>query len=136
MRLFIGIPLASEVIDALEAISLRLRSAGDGLPWSSSDSWHITLPFLGQTSEAQFACLLAHLKDVRSRAFPLCIDGTGFFDRAGIFFAGVTVSPELSQLQKRVVAATAQCGFIAESRPFHPHITLARAKGDTRTRVL
>jgi 2'-5' RNA ligase len=136
MRLFIGIPLARDVIDALDALSLSLRSAADGLRWSSPESWHITLQFLGETSEAKYACLLEHLKDVRSVAFSVFLDGIGFFDRAGIFFAGVSVSPGLSHLHNQVVAATAQCDFVAESRPFHPHITLARAKGDGRMRVL
>lgn len=136
MRIFIGIPLATEAIDALERLSQRLRSANDGFRWSSSESWHITLQFLGETSEAKCACLLANLKDVKSPAFPVRLDGTGLFDRAGIFFAGVSVSSELSQLQKRVLAATAQCDFVAESRPFHPHITLARTKGNARMQVL
>lgn len=136
MRLFIGIPLATEVIDALEALSQRLRSAEHDFRWSSPQSWHITLLFLGETTESQCACLLAHLKNVRSPAFRVQINGTGFFDRAGVFFAGVSDSPQLPQLQKQVFAATTHCGFVAEDRPFHPHITLARAKGNARVRVL
>jgi RNA 2',3'-cyclic 3'-phosphodiesterase len=62
----------------------------------------------------------------------ICLEGTGFFDRAGVFFAGVNVSPELRMLQKRVVAGTEPCGFTPEDRPFHPHVTLARAKGENR----
>lgn len=136
MRLFIGIPLATEVIDALEALSQRLKSADDGFRWSSPQSWHITLQFLGETSQAAYACLLDHLKEIRSLTFSVHIDGTGFFDRAGVFFAEVRDSPDLAALHRRVVAATAQCGFAAEDRPFHPHITLARAKGGARTHAL
>jgi 2'-5' RNA ligase len=136
MRLFIGIPLASDVVNALERLSQRLRSADDGLRWSSSESWHITLQFLGSTSEEQYACLLARLEDITSPAFSVQIDGIGIFDRAGVFFADVSVSPALSQLQKRVLVATAQCDIVAEIRPFHPHITLARTKGDGRPRAL
>jgi 2'-5' RNA ligase len=39
-------------------------------------------------------------------------------------------------LEKRVLAATSLCGFAAEDRPFHPHVTLARAKGDNRKNAL
>jgi 2'-5' RNA ligase len=56
----------------------------------------------------------------------------GFFDRAQVFFADVVVAPGLIALEQRVIAATSQCGFVAETRPFHPHITLARAKGQGR----
>jgi 2'-5' RNA ligase len=136
MRLFIGIPLPSEVTDALESLARSLRSPEDGLRWSSAASWHITLQFLGETSEGTYRCVVARLREVRSPAVPVRLDGTGFFERAGVFFAGVSVSAEMLELQQHVLAATAQCGFVAEDRPFHPHITLARAKGDKRTNAL
>ncbi len=34
------------------------------------------------------------------------------------------------------MAATVPCGFVPETRPFHPHITLARAKGQGRSQPL
>ncbi len=42
---------------------------------------------------------------------------------------GVGLTPELEALQQRVTAATGGCGFVPETRPYHPHITLARSKG-------
>ncbi len=130
MRLFIGIPLASEVVDALERLSRSLRSANDGLRWSSPETWHITLQFLGETSVERYGCLVQRLGAIKAPAVPVWLHGTGFFDRAGVFFAGVNVSPELRQLEKLIIAATSQCGVAAEERPYHPHVTLARAKGD------
>lgn len=132
MRLFIAIPLAPEVIEALESITHSLRSSSDRLRWASPETWHITLQFLGETTPDRYGCTLAHLRDIRSPLVPIWLEGTGFFDRAGVFFAGVNVSPELRQLQKQVVAGTAKCGFVPEDRPFHPHVTLARAKGGNR----
>lgn len=132
MRLFIGIPLATEIVGALERINHNLRSSGDNLRWAAPETWHITLQFLGETSPEQYTCSLEHLRKIRSPRVPVWLEGTGFFERAGVFFAGVNVSPELRQLQKLVVAATARCGFIPEDRPFHPHVTLARAKGGNR----
>ena len=136
MRLFIGIPLASEVVDVLDRLSHSLRSANDNLRWSSPETWHITLQFLGETSIERYDCVVRRLAEIRSPAVPVWISGTGFFDRAGVFFAGVNVSSELRQLEKQVIAATSQCGVIAEDRPYHPHVTLARAKGDDRVRAL
>lgn len=49
MRLFIGIPLAADVVRELAALTARLRSPSDGLRWSAAEDWHITLQFLGQT---------------------------------------------------------------------------------------
>lgn len=136
MRLFIAIPLAPEVIDVLERLSLSLRSPGDNLRWSSPETWHITLQFLGDTSVETYGCIIPPLAAIRSPGISVSLERTGFFDRAGVFFAGVNVSPELRQLQSQVVAATSGCGIIADDRPYHPHVTLARAKGDDRARAL
>jgi 2'-5' RNA ligase len=58
---------------------------------------------------------------------PVQLEGLGFFE--GVFFAGVRLSPELIALQGSVVAATSECGFKPEDRPYRPHITLARNRG-------
>jgi 2'-5' RNA ligase len=128
MRLFIGIPLAAAVIDELRAASTRLRSAGDGLRWTAPESWHVTLQFLGNTSQEQYACVVARLRELHSPSVPVCLEELGCFERAGILFAGIRLTPELLLLQERVTAATLPCGFVPETRPFQPHITLARSK--------
>lgn len=136
MRLFIAIPLTPEVIDTLERLSHSLRSVGDNLRWSSPETWHLTLQFLGETSVERYGCIVPRLGAIRSPAIPVSLEATGFFDRAGVFFAGIDVSPELRQLERQVVAATSACGIVAEDRPYHPHVTLARAKGDAGFRAL
>ena len=129
MRLFVGIPLQSTVVDELSAISTKLRSDNDGLRWAAPESWHITLQFLGSTSETKYACVAKRLREVHAPGVPVMLEDLGFFERAGVFFAGVGLTPELLGLQQLVVTADAKCGFEAEKRPYHPHITLARAKG-------
>jgi RNA 2',3'-cyclic 3'-phosphodiesterase len=126
MRLFVGIPLAAEVVEELSAVSMRLQSSEDGLRWSAPESWHITLQFLGNTPE--YECIVARLKELLSPPLPVQLEDLGFFERAGVFFAAVRLTPELEALQQRVTAATGLCGLIPETRPYHPHITLARSK--------
>lgn len=128
MRLFIGIPLAAEVVEELAVLTERLKSPADGLRWSAPAGWHITLQFLGKTNTEQYARLVPYLRQIRFSPFTIQLEAPGFFDRAGVFFAGVGLSPELVGLQELVVAATRPCGFVADDRPYHPHITLARAK--------
>jgi len=41
----------------------------------------------------------------------------------------VIVSDPLLALRQKVVHATNPSGFVPEARSFHPHITLARARG-------
>jgi RNA 2',3'-cyclic 3'-phosphodiesterase len=136
MRLFIGIPLAAEAREALERLAQTLRSANDNLRWSSPETWHITLQFLGETTLERYGCVAQHLGAIKAPAVPVWLHGTGFFDRAGVFFAGVNVSPDLRRLERLVVAATAHCGITAEDRPYHPHVTLVRVKGADRVHAL
>jgi 2'-5' RNA ligase len=134
MRLFVGIALAGAVVRELESVAARLRSSvvsGDGgLRWTEPDSWHITLQFLGNTTPEQYSCLMEQLGKVRSAPAPVQLGSLGCFERAGVFFADVAVTPGLAALGRSVVAATGKCGFAAETRPFHPHITLARKTGN------
>ena len=129
MRLFVGVPLSAGVTHELSAISQRLQSGAGGLRWMTPDSWHITLQFLGSCSDEQYECTVAGLRAIHLPPVSITLDALGVFDRAGIVFAGVTVAPQLLQLQERVTAATEPCGFVAETRPYQPHITLARSKG-------
>lgn len=126
MRLFIGIPLDPAVVEELAALTERLKSPSDGLRWSAPAGWHITLQFLGKTSVEQYACLVPALRRIPFSPFEVQLEPPGFFDRAGVFFAGVMLSLQLIRLQELVVAATRPCGFVPEARPYHPHITLAR----------
>lgn len=121
--------MSASVIEQLEKVSMRHRVEGDGLRWSTPESWHITLQFLGSTSETQYACMVARLRELHAAPIPIQLEETGFFDRAGIFFAGVALTPELLALQQQVTASTIPCGFLPEDRPYRPHITLARSKG-------
>ncbi len=129
MRLFVAIPLAVTVVEELAAIRRRLQSGGDGLRWTAAESWHITLQFLGNTGQEQCASVVDRLRGVRSAPVEIVLEGLDCFDRAGVFFAGVRLTPELVLLQQRVTAATEPCGFVREERRFQPHITLARSKG-------
>lgn len=132
MRLFVGIPLAATVIEELAAISVRHRAENDGMRWSMPESWHITLQFLGNVDQSQYDCVDARLRGLRSDPVAIELDGVDVFDRAGILFVGVAMTPELLALQRSVTSATGVCGFAAEQREYRPHITLARTKGRRR----
>lgn len=134
MRLFVGIPLTDLVRAELAAVVDRLRRGSGDLRWAAPETWHVTLQFLGNAGAEQLDCLKARLGEVRSELVPLRLGALGAFEHAGIVHLEVELTPELTALQKRVAEATAKCGFVADERAFHPHITLARAKGRERFR--
>jgi 2'-5' RNA ligase len=136
MRLFVGIPLHPTVLNELSAVVVRLRSKSDNLRWMAPESWHITLQFLGDTNPEQYECLITRLAEVHSKAVSVHLSELGFFDRAGVFFADVVPTPELVSLADHVMEVTHLCNFLPEPRPFHPHITLARTKGQSRGKSL
>lgn len=129
MRLFIAIPLTPESLTRLSAAVARLRLPHDGLRWTAPESWHITLQFLGEASPQQCSSLMESLKAVKIAPFLVHIEGLGCLERAGVILVGVRPNPQLTALERQVTAATAPVGFVAESRAFRPHITLARSKG-------
>lgn len=128
MRLFVGIALSHALTEELERLTARLRRADDKLRWSSPDSWHLTLQFLGSTERDRYECLLARLHEIHRPPLSICLDAPGIFERAGIFQIGIHPSEELTALERHVVAASSLCGVEPEKRPYHPHITLARSK--------
>ncbi len=136
MRLFIGIALSPEASDALRSVRIRFEPGSADLRWSQPESWHVTLQFLGSTTEAQFACVQEKLAAVKAAKVPVRIAGVGFFERTGIFWAGVELTRELLVLQQWVTAATRPCGFVPEERAYNPHITLARTRGRNGSRAL
>jgi RNA 2',3'-cyclic 3'-phosphodiesterase len=137
VRFFVAIPLPQPATDSLSQLRTRLEpAAGPGLRWSASEAWHVTLQFLGAAGAEQAGCVTAQLRQVRSPPVPVRLSGLGFFEGAGVFHAAIALTPELLTLEQRVTAATRLCGFVPEPRPWHPHITLARAKGRTRRGAL
>ncbi len=129
MRLFLGLPLSAEVLGELAAVSKRLRSNADRLRWTTPETWHITLQFLGETSRDAYDCIVPRLRELHLPSIPIHLEQLDIFDRAGVLFIGASVTPELLLAHQGVIAATSLCGFAAENRPFRPHVTLARSKG-------
>ncbi len=78
MRLFIGIALSPEASDALRSVRIRFEPGSADLRWSQPESWHVTLQFLGSTTEAQFACVQEKLAAVKAAKVPVRIAGVGF----------------------------------------------------------
>lgn len=131
MRLFVGIPLDHIAREALADVTTTLMRRLPGLRWSSPGSWHITLQFLGNVSDLTASAISMHLANIRGPAIPLRIGKLGFFDRAGILYADIDLSAELTDLNQRVVSEMSSLGFRPETRPYMPHITLARTRGRT-----
>ena len=138
MRLFAAIPLSPTAVERLTRLRLRLSAPGDGLRWSTPEQWHITLQFYGEVERDLAVCLEQRLNLVANSIVrpAIVVEKLEMFDAKGILFASVRLTPELSSLHQRVLEIGNACGVESESRPFRPHVTLARSKGKTGIKAL
>ena len=131
-RLFVAIDLPAAVKDHL----LCLRE--QDLPparWTRRDAMHLTLHFIGETSEAKAGDYARALDSVALPSFELAIGGVGQFpvdSRPRVIWAGVANTPPLRALYEAAGARLQSQGFRPERRRFHPHITLMRFRKSPR----
>ena len=102
--------------------------------WVDLNDYHITLAFLGSVNQKQLASVIRLVGDAikTQKAFMLEIKGLGAFGAQTsprIFWGAVNEVNELFQLQKIVHKTCLEADFSLDSRPYHPHITLARKWG-------
>jgi 2'-5' RNA ligase len=117
-----------------ETVRTELSSAFDavsGLPEKSrrvvSSNLHLTLHFLGNISSADVHCFLQQAEKVRGPGFELNLNTMGHFKKPKVLWLGCkTLPPALHQLHAQLADLIQPCGFYQESRPYQPHITMAR----------
>jgi 2'-5' RNA ligase len=97
-----------------------------GLRWTTADQWHVTLRFLGDVVPAEEVTVREAFARIRVESRPVAELGpaTGRFGRR-VLHAPVS---GLEELAAATVAATASVGRPPDPRPFHGHVTLARAR--------
>jgi 2'-5' RNA ligase len=128
MRLFVGLPLPAESQVMLAGLDPKLR----GLRWLPAGQLHLTMSFLSEVPEEAAAGLRAQLAGVHVAPFFLPLQGLGSFQSRGkvsVVWVGVGRGhPHLFALHKKVQDAVLRAGLEPDLRPFHPHITVGRAR--------
>src|SRR5208282_4223379 len=100
LRLFVGIALPPE-----QKLGLSLISSGlPGAKWVDPGNYHLTLRFIGETSENGAADIDAALAGIRARMFSLALAGVGHFGTR-MLWAGIEKNPALMQLHAKVETA-------------------------------
>ncbi|MEA3212033.1 MAG: 2,3-cyclic 3-phosphodiesterase [Chthoniobacter sp.] len=130
-RLFIGLELPGSVQETLAALDPRIK----GLRWLPAGQMHLTMSFLGSVELNGEERLREALAKVHVPPFFLPVTGVGAFGgtRPTVVWAGVgKAHPHLFALHKHVQDAVLHAGLEPDLRPFHPHVTVGRAKGVSR----
>jgi 2'-5' RNA ligase len=121
MRLFIAVWPPEDVAGRLSALE---RPAQAGVRWTTPDQWHVTLRFLGSVTDVDGVMEAFSRLDPGP---PVTAVAGPVLERLGRGILCLPVSG-LSELAQTVVAATARFGEPPPQRPFHGHLTVARAK--------
>lgn len=125
-RLFIAIDLPQDVRRRLASL---VADPAPGVRPVPVEQLHLTLHFLGDADDAAVARLAAALPRVGQEPFTIALTGVGVFPPGGrptVLWAGVDRCESLRELHAGAADALAACGFVSESRPWIPHVTLAR----------
>lgn len=130
MRLFVALDIPDEVRQAIAAAAAKWEEACRAARWVRIEGAHVTLKFIGEVPSGKVAQIQAALAMVRGTTpIELTFRGLGFFPNARrprVFWAGIEAGPELAGLAGAVEVALDPLGIARESRPFSPHLTLAR----------
>ncbi len=99
--------------------------------WVYHKDLHITLAFLGGAAPEKLVLAEKNVKEAlgNTKAVTLKINDLGIFGKEEsprVFWADTEESNELRTIRQEVFSACTRAGFQLETRPFRPHITLAR----------
>lgn len=95
--------------------------------WQHRADLHLTMHFLGSVEHDRVEALVALGDQVSHQAFGLVLDKIGRWPKPGVLWCGPSSRPyELDALHDALAVGLTQHGFAVDSRPFRPHVTLAR----------
>ncbi len=133
-RLFVAVTLDESARRACAAAAARLRDAGFAARWTTPESYHLTVAFLGGVEAERVGEVEAALCEAASRVAPfdVRIDALGGFPderRPRIVWAGPTAP--VAPFAAACVAVRARLETLGFRFDLHDdaHVTLARADG-------
>jgi 2'-5' RNA ligase len=131
VRAFVALEIEARIRDAIGRLAADLRARCPDARWSRPETVHLTLRFLGASSPAQIESLHPALSAAAERcpASEARVGELGSFPAQGsprVLWLGLGLAPEILELQKACERAAVSAGFPPETRPFRPHLTLAR----------
>ena len=132
-RLFIAV----KVEPGYELIILHTKFSSafqvGSVKWVELHNMHITLKFLGETSEEKIPSIINELKAISCyfKTFETGLIKTGIFGSSyspKVIWLGLDETEMMTNLALIVIDKMNVIGFVADSQNFVPHLTLGRVK--------
>jgi len=138
VRLFLGVPVSIKTVESLGEVADGMRreayNAGYQIRWVPPVNYHVTLAFLGDTDCDVIDAISERLAPCVGGVSPFefWVRGFGAFpvlENTRVLWAGVhDPASGLSELARACADELEQIGFARDQRPYHPHVTVARAR--------
>ncbi len=128
MRLFFAVNFNKEVKDRFAAVQNDLKKRALKGNFTLYENLHLTLAFVGEVSENRAGQLRLIAERLRFEPFDLRFDHIGRFKRGNgdLIWSGAKKGAPLSSLYDKLSSQIRSAGFPVDSRPYTPHLTLAR----------
>lgn len=123
-RIFVGVALNPAQKQQIAAVLAAIPAALKPVP---AENLHLTLRFLGQSSETQARELWAQLSAASLPVFSVRLEQLLCWPGPRVLcLAGKILDPALRDLDARITQVATSAGYPPALHPLHPHLTLAR----------
>jgi len=138
VRLFIAVEIPRPIREDLGRLQSSLKALLPDLRWSKPEGIHLTLRFLGEAPQDRIVALCDHLAPGAPFAgFRCAPEHLGCFSSRGrprVLFLSLSGTEPLAKVAAWIDEKAEVAGFVRESRPYSPHLTLGRF-GESARRV-
>ncbi len=134
-RAFIAIDLKDEdIVRKIRTIQERLKASGADLKLVEPENLHLTLKFLGNVEESRVPEIVEAMEKAADvvQPFEMRLKGMGVFPNpryVRVVWVGVEEGTEETKAMASVLEdELVKRGFRRETKPFTPHVTVARVR--------
>jgi len=133
LRVFIGFFTTPSLVEKTANLRKEMATYVQG-KWTLPQNLHITLQFIGNIERDILPELLKNTQELarKFKRFRIRYKGLGVFPhirKPRILWVGIDFGAQnLKDLAQAVVSANAKLNIKADTKPFHPHVTICRMK--------
>jgi 2'-5' RNA ligase len=137
-RIFVAVLLSPALLERVLEVRERLGEAAARLRWVAPENLHLTLRFLGALADAQVARVVEAAREAAAAASPfeITLAGMGAFPSGraprAVWVGVADGADRLVALAASLEAALRRRRLPPADRPFRPHLTVARVRGEGR----
>jgi 2'-5' RNA ligase len=137
LRCFIAVDIPVQIKSDIGDLIAVFKKYNADVKWAVHENLHLTLKFLGKTSEDLLPKIAELLSKVVLSYKPFCIKiyGVGVFPNRKyprVIWVGIEDADLLKKLQRDVENAMTSIGYEKEEREYRPHLTLGRVRSQKK----